>query len=191
MKLLISALFFQDFGTHCSTGFGNLFQHKLSWTCFVGILHMKPLPSTLLFLICCLDTVNWSKDGRVKSWVPDIRFESTICAWDEMFDFHMLCTYMYTKLICFCVHGFTPLSGKDFLKQKRIILDCCTVYNHFLGSRDYNKMRLEAEIRFWNTCESPNMRNYNEDRAGGATTSRETTLRTTHSCLIDPQQHPS
>lgn len=95
------------FGVMFHSGF-CLILHNLNFHALF-ILHMQlfHLTTHCVFLICCLSAVDWPKEGHVKSWVDiaDIRSDSTTRAWDETYDFHLLCTYtvciQMTSLILF------------------------------------------------------------------------------------------
>lgn len=78
-------------------------------------LHTKPRPVTLcLFSFAAFYTVDWPKDGCVKSWVANIQFDSTTCAWGEMFDSHFLCTRTSTNhSFAFCLSHVRVLKSSE------------------------------------------------------------------------------
>lgn len=106
---------YQNFGTLPHYGSLRVLIWKLILSCTcLNFLHTKPRPVTLcLFSFAAFYTVDWPKDGCVKSWVANIQFDSTTCAWDEMFDSHFLCTYMSTNHpFAFCLSHVRALSVK-------------------------------------------------------------------------------
>lgn len=85
-----------------------------------------------LFVIFCLSTVDWPKEGHVKSWVDvtDIWFDSTTCAWDETFCFSFaLYIYVY-KWLDPCFHVFMSLPEKT----QTVLLNYSNIHK-LIGSR--------------------------------------------------------
>lgn len=145
LLFFISALFcYQKIGTHFFLHYVSL--RILIWRFF--FLHNLQLHALILlkfctwnhslfqyiclFVIFCLSTVDWPKEGHVKSWVDvtDIWFDSTTCAWDETFCFSFaLYIYVY-KWLDPCFHVFMSLPEKT----QTVLLNYSNIHK-LIGSR--------------------------------------------------------